>query len=399
MIPSAQTFSVAVMGNCVTALSAHANSQQAGEELGRSITAQLGATPNVVLLFVAADHDHEALLEGFYTTCQPRLLIGGTSSGEFTSREDASGQACAVAIDAAHLTFDAAVARGATGDEAARALVESFPSAQAAARYRSRAVFVFADALTGMMEPLVHGIVERTECMYQVFGGGAGADGAFGRRRVFFNREVLAGSAVALTILSDKPIGISFGHSWKPVGERMRVTAVDGNKVLSINARPAADVFRDHAQTIGEHLDEASPFGFFLLNTIGVVGDSGHKIRAPLAINPDRSVTVATEIPLGATVQLMRAGNSVEVAQRAGTVALEALERLGAHRPLVAFAFDCVTTRMRLAPDHTRELDAVRATLSQAPLIGCYTIGQIARIDGQLSDFHNCTTLVAALPA
>jgi len=43
-------------------------------------------------------------------------------------------------------------------------------------------------------------------------------------------------------------------------------------------------------------------------------------------------------------------------------------------------------------------LDAVRAELGEAQFAGCNSIGQIARAEGQLSGFHNCTAVVCVIP-
>jgi hypothetical protein len=45
------------------------------------------------------------------------------------------------------------------------------------------------------------------------------------------------------------------------------------------------------------------------------------------------------------------------------------------------------------------ELEAVKKALNGSGYAGCNTYGQIARSDGQFSGFHNCTAVVAVLPA
>ena len=45
------------------------------------------------------------------------------------------------------------------------------------------------------------------------------------------------------------------------------------------------------------------------------------------------------------------------------------------------------------------EVAIVRDQLAGADLLGCNTHGQIARAEGQFEGFHNCTAVVAVLPA
>jgi hypothetical protein len=57
-----------------------------------------------------------------------------------------------------------------------------------------------------------------------------------------------------------------------------------------------------------------------------------------------------------------------------------------------------VATRLRMGREFDFELDAVRATLGDAQFAGCNSIGQIARSEGQMSGFHDCTAVVCVIP-
>jgi hypothetical protein len=67
-------------------------------------------------------------------------------------------------------------------------------------------------------------------------------------------------------------------------------------------------------------------------------------------------------------------------------------------KPAVAIFFDCVATRLRMGKEFAFELDAVRSALGDTPFAGCNSIGQIARSEGQMSGFHNCTAVVCVFP-
>ena len=60
--------------------------------------------------------------------------------------------------------------------------------------------------------------------------------------------------------------------------------------------------------------------------------------------------------------------------------------------------FDCVATRLRLGRAFEDELRACASLLDPAGFVGCNTYGQIARSEGQVSGFHNCTAVVCLLP-
>ncbi|WP_426031385.1 FIST C-terminal domain-containing protein [Caulobacter sp. DWP3-1-3b2] len=169
-------------------------------------------------------------------------------------------------------------------------------------------------------------------------------------------------------------------------------------RLVSLNGLPAADAFEAHAQATGQTLDRSAPIGFFLHNILGIEAGENHRLRVPLAVLPDGSVLCAAEVPQGSVVHIMRAtaASTVEAAQEATQAALTAM---GGHKPQAALFFDCVATRLRMGDAFKEEIAIVRDELAGAVLVGCNTHGQIARAEGQFEGFHNCTAVVALLPA
>ena len=199
-------------------------------------------------------------------------------------------------------------------------------------------------------------------------------------------------------MLSTKPLGIGVGHGWKPASAAMRVTEARGVTLVSLNGLPVLDAFEAHAEATGQTFDREAPLPFFLHNILGIDTGSGHRLRVPLAVGADGSVTCASEIPVGARVHIMATDidSTVESARRATESAIAALHGM---KPRVALFFDCVATRLRMGEAFGHELDALGQLLGPAvTYLGCNTHGQIARAEGQFGGFHNCTAVVCVLP-
>jgi hypothetical protein len=260
-----------------------------------------------------------------------------------------------------------------------------------------RSALVFADALAGHTEELVEELNALTGGLYRFVGGGAGGDAAFQRRFVFCGTEAIPNAMVALEILSNKPLGIGVRHGWSPGSGPLRVTEAEGMRLGSLNAVAAEDAFQEHAERTGQAFDPREPFPFFLHNVLGVDTGAGHKLRVPLSVNEDRSVQCATEVPVVAAVRIMNV-NTAAAARAAAESTQDAVSQLQGRTPAVAIFFDCVATRLRMGTEFDFELDSVRASLGAAPFAGCNSIGQIARSEGQLSGFHNCTAVVCVFP-
>ncbi len=375
-----------------------AASEEAGADLGSQILAGLqGEPPDALILFASPKYDYAPLLEALHAACQPKVLVGCSSAGEFTNHTPRENSACAVALRSSTMKFAAGLGRGLRSDGAAAAqeLVASFVGG-ASQGYAFRSAMVLTDALAGFADNLIEQITLLTAGTYQLFGGGAGDDARFHRTHVFCGREAVTDAAVALEILSNKPIGIGARHGWIPAGVPMRVTESAGMRLVSLNAIPVLEVLEEHAGATGQTFDRQDPLPFFLHNVFGIQTGSGYKLRVPLEVNPDGSVSCAADIPMGSTLCVMgaTAASSVQAAEEA---AQAALSQLGSSRPKVAIFFDCVATRLRIGQDFGFELKSLEA-LGLTRIAGCNTYGQIARAEGQFGGFHNCTAVIGVFP-
>lgn len=374
-------------------------SHEAGSFLGQHLAASLQATPDVVLVFAAPIYDHSALLHALKEACQPTMLLGCSSAGEFTSAIQGEGLACALALRSSEMQFALGVGRGLReqGVQAAQALLSTFHG-KSNHRYRYRTALVLADALAGQMDTLVEHLTLLTAGTYQFVGGGAGDNAQFRSTPVFYETEVLSDAVVALEILSTTPLGIGVHHGWKPASPALRVTEAVGTRLIGVNAMPAVEAWQSLAETTGQHFDPADPLPFFLHTIIGIVTGSNYRLRVPLSVQHDGSVLCAAEIPVGATIHLMQTSNAsaTDAAAEALRTALAGLE--GAP-PGVALFFDCVATRLRMDDAFGLELQALEHLLGSTCYVGCNTHGQIARAEGQFNGFHNCTAVVCVIPA
>jgi len=373
--------------------------QLAGRELGQKIAEKLSdKKPGVVIVFASSVYDYTALLRSIKETCSPGILVGSSSAGEFTSGDFGTDSACAVAIYSDELNFTAGIAQGI--QESREKVAEELFNVLSPVheyQYQFYSAMIFADALSGYTDEMIELLTEKTMGKYQFFGGGAGDNANFQKTHVFFDTEAYTDAVVLLEILSNKPIGVGAAHGWKPAGERMRVTETDGMKLISLNARPAVELFVEYAAATGQEFDTNNPIPFFLHNILGIEIAEDHKLRVPLGVLPDGSIAMASDIPTGTYVNFMATDNDCSK-QAAMTAAIGAIKQLGNYKPNVALFFDCVATRLRMGKEFDFELDKVTETLNGVNYAGCNTYGQVARVTGQFSGFQNCTAVVCVIP-
>ena len=387
------------MTETMTAITGQSDSAAAGKELGAAILERFeGVKPDAVIVFASAQHDYGTLLEALAAACGTRVIVGSSSAGEFTNTSRGEGYVSVLALRSSTMQFSVGAGRRLSEDPAGAAdeTLGTFRGL-AGGPMSYRAALVMCDALAGHTDAVVERLSVASGGNYSFFGGGAGDDGRFHKTHVFAGTEALSDAVVALEILSTQPIGIGASHGWVPTGTGFRVTEADGMRLIGLNSAPAITAFEEHAKATGQTLDLAEPLPFFLHNVIGIKSGSDYRLRVPLGVNADGSISCAAAVPTGSIVHIMETNNAASVlaAEQATRAALEAL---GGRRPAAALVFDCVATRLRLGKSFDDELQACAALLEPAAFVGCNTYGQIARAEGQFGGFHNCTAVVCVLP-
>jgi hypothetical protein len=369
----------------------------AGKYLATEVGNSLSRPPGALIVFAAPQHDHQALLSAIRKELPDTIVVGASSAGEFTNVTSGQGMACAMGLVGDDVVFSSSIGHNLASNAtaAAREIVSGF-TPKPASRLPFRSALVLADALAGHADILVDQLTLATAGQYQFFGGGAGDNAQFQKTTVFCGEEVLSDAAVALEILSAKPLGVGVSHGWSPASRAYRVTASDGMRVISLDGFPAIEAFEEHAEETRQKLDRKEPLPFFLHNIIGVDSGPEHRLRVPLAIDEEGAVICAAEVPVGTVIRIMRTSteSAISAAKQAANAALAAL----GGSPAAALFFDCVATRLRMGDEFGSELASLQQRFSEVPLTGCNTHGQIARAEGQFSGFHNCTAVVCVFP-
>ncbi|MDQ6618607.1 MAG: FIST C-terminal domain-containing protein [Pseudomonadota bacterium] len=380
-------------------ISTQPDTAAAAAEIGQQVRSRFDGQPaDALVVFASPSHQHRLLLEALAHQCGTHTIVGASSAGEFTNSISGEGYVSVLALRSSRMRFSVAAGRNIGQDPlgAARSVAAGFRGI-AGDPLPHRAALVMADALAGHTDALVEELTVATGGNYRFFGGGAGDDARFSKTFVFAGTEVLTDAVVALEMLSMEPIGIGVAHGWEPTGPALRVTEAQGSLVRSLNGAPAVEAFSDHAQSTGQRFDADDPIPFFLHNILGIDSGGQHRLRVPLGVHADGSISCAAAVPQGTLVHIMKtnASSAIRAAEQAARAALESV---GGGRASAAIVFDCVATRLRLGAAFDDELRACADLLSPAKFIGCNTYGQIARAEGQFGGFHNCTAVVCVLP-
>ena len=225
-------------------------------------------------------------------------------------------------------------------------------------------------------------------------GGGAGALD-FVRRPVIITPDGLQ-AGVAVLAGMDKRASIGVTHGWSAFGSPILVTESNGNDILSLDWRPANDVYREIVEAHSGRTFEQE--GFFQLASIyplmlETFGGEGI-IRDPLAPLPDGGLRCAGDIPVHSIVRVAN-GNPEAMLVAAGEAQVKAISGHPGTTGSVALTINCISRALLLKDRLAIELQAL--CIPDATQVGALTIGEFASAGGKLLQVHNKTSVLAAL--
>jgi hypothetical protein len=351
----------------------------------------------LLIVFSSVSADLPALIGQVRSRSGGVPLIGCTTAGEIAPKGPRDGSIVVTALGGDGFAVGTAAAAGASDDlrAAGARAARCLPSP---ASHPHQVLLLLTDGLATDQEDIVRGA-------YSVLGagvpmvGGCAADGLRMTRTFQFHGDrVLTDSVVAAGIASTGPIGIGVRHGWRPVGEPMLVTASGPNQVVTLDGRPALDVFFER---LGAGAGEVGPEdfpGLALMHPFGLSRHSGEE-QVRFITSADfatRSLSCTARVPQGSLVWLMEgdAGGVLDATDAASNASLAAL---GGVPPLGMLAFDCVARRSALGDQGIeQEIGRIAAIAGAAPFAGFYSYGEIARTHGMRS-LYNHTLVVLSV--
>ena len=354
--------------------------------------------PKLLIVFCSQSRDIEALLRQVRERAGDVPLIGCTTGGEIAAAGPSDASVVVSALGGSGFAVRTAVATGAS-----RNLREAGASVARCAPDRPdlphEILLLLSDSRGGDQQEVVRGAHGVLGAAVPLVGGCAGDDLTMSRTFQLYDDRVLTDSVVAAWIASDAPIGIGIRHGWRRVGEPMLVTSSTGNRVYTLDDRPALDAYLRRlgvtgpVQPDGEWLTRLAfthPFGLGRPNgedQVRFIGGGDFT---------DRSLSCIAEVPQDALVWIME-GDERSVLEATDAACGDSLAALGGGPPLGMLAFDCVARREILGEGGIKaEIGRLAAMASGAPVAGFYTYGEIARTRGPRG-FHNQTLVVLSI--
>lgn len=254
-----------------------------------------------------------------------------------------------------------------SGKRRAPALGARTPSGAVAAHFG----IVHGDPQTPDMTDLVGEMAGRVESGYLV-GGLSSAQGG----TVQVAGDVLSGGVSGVVLASDVPVATRHTQGCTPLRARHVVTECEDNILVTLDGRPALDVFKeDVGELLGRDLRRAAEIMHVGFPVRG--SDTGdYVVRNLLGIDPKNKLIAVGEMP--------ETGSAVFFCKRDAQTARDDLARIladlkrEAPAPRGALYFSCVARGEHLFGRRGAELAQIRDAIGEVPLVGFFCNGEIS---------------------
>jgi methyl-accepting chemotaxis protein len=380
-----------------------------GREAARRALEKLQGKADLAIVFASSGYDYAGVLGGIREAAGDIPLIGCSTAGEFTEEAIGKGNVACAFISSDTHRFITGFGTGLRDNEL-RCLTDAtaaFPEAEDTDGRAHRSCIILMDGLAGKGEEIILAALATLGPDVKITGGGAADDYRFRETSVFSGGTAASDAISTVLTLSRKPVAIGVSHGHTPISPPYTITRASGNKVYELDGKPALEVWldatREHARSFGIDVDTMrdNPDQLGKYSCIydgGLRTGEGYKIRWS-GLRPDITdhLPFVCTMPEGAVMRVMVGTRDSQI-ESARDAALKALQNAGGRKIAGAVVFDCAVRGAILGEEFPRAVDEIRKVLGGIPLIGLATYGEIALEEGQLSGFHNTTTVVLLIP-
>lgn len=378
--------------------------EQVAATLTAKVKGDLGdAAPVLLLAFASTKQPLSQLMPLLAASFPHSTVLGASTAGEFVESGDAKGSTVLFALSGDYRIFaGAATGLRAGCEQAVLDSLEGMPLQVVG--YPHRTAILLLDPLAGCSEEAALMTAGLMGFDLRLAGGAAGDDLALKCTHVALGGQVLTDAVVIATVFSKQPLGVGVCHGHQPLSAPLLVTRAEGSIVHEIDGRPAWDVWVERTRQATEALGfdpaqlPAGEVGGFLLRfEAGLSQGEAFKVRAPLFRVGEHSIGFACGIPEGTVIRITESEPHHQI-DSAREAARRAREQVGGVPLAGAVVFDCICRNLILKDQFQTAIAGIHSELGQVPLAGFETYGEIALNVGDLSGFHNTTTVVLAFP-
>jgi hypothetical protein len=340
----------------------------------------------LLIVFASGAHELRPLAAELGDLAAGIPVLGCSSAAEIDGSGTSTGSVVVLALGGDGLSVSATAVSAAEDPRDAGARAAACIGDVADREHQ--ALILLTDEVPLRQAEVVRGAYSVAGAGVPLVGGGASHPGLDGGAALIYGGAVLNQAVIGIAIGSDAPIGVGARHGWRPVGDALLVTRAAPGRVVELDGRPAAEVYRER---VGGHL----PPEAVISRPLGLQRRVGEAHIRFVEDDGAHDGSLGCALPAGAMAWVMEAEPS-DVLAATDLACAEALEGLDGAPAAALLVFDCTARPQVLGDAAGEEAARIARHAGDAPVAGFATWGEIARTRGS-AGFHQQTLVVLAL--
>ena len=372
----------------------------AGEEAGCALLEELGAAPDVVMVFASEAYDQRELLRGVRAALPGVPLTGSSGEGIIHRGGSFETDYCVGLIglrsDGMRLRPFLLEGYGVDSAAAGDALAELIE-----VQDDVFGVFVFPDGLQGNCERFLARLDQRLGPEPLVLGGTAGDGMRMEQTWQYLDDRAVSGGVSGMILSGRGSLNFAVSHGCTPIGLERRVTDGGDGWIREIDGEPAWSVFKEYLdgdpQTLNYEGITHLCVGLPLDGPMATAYDQ-YRIVTPMRLEADTGALYfpGGGVKTGDRIRLTRR-DKIEIQRSASECAKRV--RAAASDPAFVLQFDCAGRGQLLFGKEATEaiVRPLQAEFSDSvPWLGFHTYGEIAPVVGERL-YHNYTVVLCGV--
>ncbi len=243
------------------------------------------------------------------------------------------------------------------------------------------------ELMTGVRIALVHGdprngrIPQLLESLPESLGNGYLVGGiTSSESQIFFQiaDEITEGQLSGVVFNDDIPVATGLSQGCTPIGQTHMLTDCDNHMAISIDNRPALDVFREEiGEVLSKDINRAAGYIFAAFPVRGS-DTADYTVRNIIGIDPKNNMLAIGD--------QMKAETPIMFCRRDGRAAVKNMQRMlddlkkriGKATPRGGIYISCIGRGRHLFGEDNTEMKMISAVFGEIPIVGFYANGEIA---------------------